>query len=81
MKTRALAKTIPLLASMEVCVDGWRRAFDGIKEFVSYRINAKIKEEHEAVRVVEKRYSQLLEFHNQVDKSKQNELLCCCCLG
>lgn len=55
----------------EVSVEGWRRAFDGVKEFISFRINLKpVDQEGESggkIIRVEKRYSELYKFHKEVN--------------
>lgn len=49
---------------MNVYVEGWRRAFDGFKEFITFRIL--LERNGNEIKRIEKRYSEFLEFHNKV---------------
>ena len=49
----------------EVWIESWRRCFDGRKEFVNFRIILRMKNTGDEM-VIEKRYSELLEFHEKV---------------
>ena len=51
----------------EVWIESWRRCFDGGKEFVNFRIIFKLENGTEQIQI-EKRYSELSEFHQKVQK-------------
>lgn len=59
---------------VESCfVDGWRRNFDS-KEFISYRIVINFKDS-EKTQTIERRYSEFLTFHTEVNKTSFNEVV------